>query len=185
MSFSYKAYEVDIRRSSSEPPIQVNDTNELVAGLQQYYSGLDREVVLSVILDDINRILGIYEAAKGGITEVALEFSNILRPAILMGGRKVIVVHNHPSGENVASLADIQMAKGLFLTASLLDIELSDNLVLTDGAWSSIHEEPEFVRWLTEDLIKISAFMSGGVVTQEQIDAAEQLKEELRAKEAV
>lgn len=181
MSFSYKAYEVDIRRSSSEPPIQVNDTNELIAGLREYYNGLDREVVLSVILDDINRVLGIYEVAKGGITEVPLEFPNVLRPVILMGGRKVIVVHNHPSGEYQASNQDILMAKGLFLVASLLDIELADNLVLTDEKWSSVHDEPEFVRWLSEDLIKISAFLSGGVVTQEQMDAAEELKEELSA----
>jgi DNA repair protein RadC len=181
MSFSYKAYEVDIRRSSSEPPIQVNDTNELIAGLREYYNGLDREVVLSVILDDINRVLGIYEVAKGGITEVPLEFPNVLRPVILMGGRKVIVVHNHPSGEYQASNQDILMAKGLFLVASLLDIELADNLVLTEEKWSSVHDEPEFVRWLSEDLIKISAFLSGGVVTQEQMDAAEELKEELSA----
>jgi DNA repair protein RadC len=181
MSFSYKAYEVDIRRSSSEPPIQVNDTNELIAGLREYYNGLDREVVLSVILDDINRVLGIYEVAKGGITEVPLEFPNVLRPVILMGGRKVIVVHNHPSGEYQASNQDILMAKGLFLVASLLDIELADNLVLTEEKWSSVHDEPEFVRWLSEDLIKISAFLSGGVVTKEQMDAAEELKEELSA----
>jgi DNA repair protein RadC len=185
MTFSYKAYEVDIRRESSdEPPIQLNDTNELVAGLREYYDGLDREVVLSVILDDLNRLLGIYEVAKGGITEVALEFSNVLRPAILMGGRKVILVHNHPSGEEAPSEADMQMAKGLFLVASLLDMELSDNIVLGTQAWRSIHEEPEFVRWLSEDLIKISAVMSGGVLTQEQIAAAEQLKRVLSGEDA-
>ncbi len=54
MSFTYKAYEVDIRRTSSDaPPIVVNDTDELVAGLREYYDGLDREAVLAVILADL------------------------------------------------------------------------------------------------------------------------------------
>lgn len=179
MSFSYKAYEVDIRRTASEPPIQVNDTEELVAGLREYYDGLDREVVLAVALDDLNRMLGIYEVAKGGISEVQFDFANVLRPVILLGGNKVILVHNHPSGEAEPSQGDVQMAKGLFLVASLLDLELSDNIVLGEDSWKSVHDDPEFVRWLAEDLIRISAIMSGGVISEEQLRAADELKEEL------
>lgn len=184
MSFAYKAYEVDIRRTASGvPPIQVNDTTELVEGLREYYEGLDREVVLAVVLDDVNRMLGIYEVAKGGISEAQIEFSNVLRPVVLLGGNKVILVHNHPSGDAQPSQGDVQMAKGLFLVASLLDMEMSDNIILGEESWKSVHDDPEFVRWLAEDLIKISAVMSGGVITDAQIRAADELKEELYGKE--
>lgn len=180
MSFSYKAYEVDIRRGEPDAPlIRLNDTHELVEGLREHYDGLDRESVVAVILNDINALLGIYEVAKGGVSEAGVEFSNVLRPAILMGGRKVILVHNHPSGDELPSPGDIQMAKGLFLIASLMDVELSDNIVLGAAGWQSIHEDPEFVRWLSEDLIKISAIMAGGVITQEQLEAQQALKEQL------
>jgi len=177
--FRFKAYEVDIRRESGVPSIALNDTEELVEGVKEYYEGLDREAVLVCILDDVNRLVGIYEAALGGISEVQVEFANIFRPAILLGGRKVIVVHNHPTGDPTPSEGDIRMAKGAFLIASLLDIELSDNIVLGSEKWQSVHEEPEFVRWLAEDLIKIAAVMSGGVMTQGQLDAAASLKKEL------
>ncbi len=165
MSFTYRAYEVDIRRTSSDaPPIVVNDTDELVAGLREYYDGLDREAVLAVILDDINRILGIYEVSKGGISETEVEFSNVLRPVILMGGKKVILVHNHPSGEAVPSEGDVRMGKGLFIACSLVDIELVDNIVLGSSEYRSIHLEEEFGRWLTEDLPKIAGVMAYGVM---------------------
>jgi DNA repair protein RadC len=177
--FTFKAYEVDIRRESVVPSPALNDTAELVDGIQDYYTGLDREAVLVCILDDVNRLIGVYEAALGGVSEVQVEFANIFRPAILLGGQKVIVVHNHPTGDAKPSEGDIRMAKGAFLIASLLDIELSDNIVLGAESWQSIHEEPEFVRWLSEDLVKIAAVMSGGVMTQAQLDAAALLKEEL------
>jgi len=174
MSFTYKAYEVDIRRTSSDaPPIVVNDTDELVVGLREYYDGLDREAVLSVILDDINRMLGIYEVSKGGISETEVEFSNVLRPVILMGGKKVILVHNHPSGEAVASEGDIRMAKGLFIACSLVDIELVDNVVLGSSEYRSIHLEEEFGRWLTDDLPQIAGVMASGVMRREDTDEQE------------
>lgn len=169
MSFTYKAYEVDIRRTmTDEPPIRVDNTDELVAGLREYYDGLDREVVIAVILDDVNRILGMYEVSKGGVSEAPVEFANVFRPVVLLGGTKVIVVHNHPSGEPVPSEGDMAMAKGVFLIASLLNLEVADNIVLGYDSWRSVHAEPEFQRWLAEDLVKVAAVMAGGVLTQEQ-----------------
>lgn len=182
--FAFKAYEVDIRRTSSDdPPTRLNDTSELVSGLRDHYDGLDRESVLAVILSDVNALLGIYEVSKGGVSESQVEFANALRPVVLMGGRKLILVHNHPSGDYTPSIGDVQMAKGLFIAASLLDIELSDNIVLAGEKWSSVHDDPEFVRWLSEDLIRISAVMSGGVITQEQLGAATQLREEFNGED--
>jgi DNA repair protein RadC len=172
-AFTYRAYEVDIRRATTDaPPIRVSDTEELVAGLREYYDGLDREVVIGVILDDVNRVLGMYEVSKGGVAEAPVEFANVFRPAILLGGTKVILVHNHPSGEPVPSEGDM---------ASLLDFEVADNIVLGYGSWRSVHEEPEFKRWLAEDLIKVAEVMAGGVLTQEQRAAQQAVMEELNA----
>jgi hypothetical protein len=81
-----------------------------------------------------------------------------------MGGKKVILVHNHPSGEAVPSEGDIRMGKGLFIACSLVDIELVDNIVLGSSEYRSIHLEEEFGRWLTEDLPKIAGVMAYGVM---------------------
>lgn len=179
-AFTYRAYEVDIRRTTTDaPPIRVADTEELVAGLREYYDGLDREVVICVILDEVNRVLGMYEVSKSGVAEAPVEFANVFRPAILMGGTKVILVHNHPSGEPVPSEGDMAMAKGVFLIASLLDFEVADNIVLGYDSWRSVHDEPEFKRWLAEDLIKVAEVMAGGVLTQEQRAAQQAVMEEL------
>lgn len=162
MSFSYKAYEVDIRRGDpSEPPVIINDTQELVAGLREYYKGLDREVILSCVMDDANRLLGIYEVAKGATTDVKFSFQNALRPAVLMGGTKVILVHNHPSGDCTPSEQDIQMAKGMFICASMLDLDSPDSIVIAGESYASVHTDPEFQRWLEEDLSVIAQAFTG------------------------
>jgi DNA repair protein RadC len=182
-NFTYRAYEVDIRRATTDaPPIRVSDTEELVAGLREYYDGLDREVVIAVILDDVNRVLGMYEVSKGGVGEAPVEFANVFRPAILLGGTKVILVHNHPTGEVFPSDGDMAMAKGVFLIASLLDLEVADNIVLGYDSWRSVHDEPEFRRWLTEDLVKVAEVMASGVLTHEQREAQEKIREELNEK---
>jgi len=154
---------VDIRRGdSSEPPLIVNDTGELVAGLRMYYDGLDREVILSCVMDSVNRLLGIYEVAKGTTGNVPFSFATALRPAVLMGATKVILVHNHPSGETTPSEQDIQMAKGMFICASMLDMEAVDNVVIAGSSYESVHTSDEFQRWVQNDLqVMVRAFTGG------------------------
>lgn len=163
MTLPYRAHEITIRRDpAGGDPIYVHDTEELIKEVVPYFEGLDREIVLSVILDDINRLLGIYEVSRGGVSEAPVEFGNVFRPAILMGGRKIILVHNHPTGDPAPSQGDIQLAKGLMLTASLMDLDLADNIVVAGEKWVSVHDDPEFVRWFEQDIPKIAALMAGG-----------------------
>jgi DNA repair protein RadC len=162
MSFVYKAYEVDIRRSDpSEPPRTISNTEELVAGIKEYYNGLDREVILSCVMDDANRLLGIYEVAKGATGNVEFAFATALRPAVLMGATKVILVHNHPSGDIAPSDQDVQMAKGMFICASMLDMESLDSIIIAGSSYGSVHSHPEFQRWVENDLAVIAQAFTG------------------------
>lgn len=163
MTLPYRAHEITIRRSPAVgASVYVHDTAELIREVTPYFEELDREIVLSVILDDINRLLGIYEVSRGGVSEAPVEFGNVFRPAILVGGRKIIVVHNHPTGDPAPSGGDVQLAKGLVLTASLLDLDLADNIIVAGEKWVSVHEDEEFVRWFEQDIPKIAGLMAGG-----------------------
>ena len=178
MDYAFRAYEVNIQRApATEPPQTIRETKDLIATFMKYYNGLDREMVVAAVLDDVNRLLGIYEVSRGGISESEVSSTNVFRPVILMGGSKVLLVHNHPSGDIRPSDGDLRMAKSLFMLASLMDLEMADNIVLNaeTGVYDSIHAHPEFRRWLQEDLLKIATLMAGNNITPEQRVAADEL----------
>lgn len=176
---AFRPYEVAITRSRLEAQrIIVNDTPALVEVFKAYYEGLDREMVLAAVLDDVNGLLGVYEVSRGGTSESPIDPTNVFRPAILLGGSKVLLVHNHPTGDLRPSDGDVRSAKALFMLASLLDLEVSDNIVINaeTGEHESVHAHPEFRRWLGKDLIRIAGIMAGGDLTQEQLAASEELE---------
>jgi len=177
----YRKFEVNITRTASgEASVQIGGTSELLEHIKGYYDGVDRELVLAVILDDLNSLLGIYEVSRGGKNEVPIDASNVFRPALMLNASKVILVHNHPTGDTRPSEGDIRSAKAIFMLGSLLEMEVSDNVVVDPINWKigSVHEEPEFRRWLQEDLLRIATLMAGTDLSVEQQLAADQLQRE-------
>jgi DNA repair protein RadC len=184
MNLGYRAFEVSITRSpvGDGERVVVPNTAALKELCEGYYKGLDREMVLAFVLDDINQLLGVYEVSRGGGSEAEIDPQNVFRPAILLNGSKVILVHNHPTNDLRPSDGDVRSAKALFMLASLLDLEMADNVVLNadTGEHRSVHQEPEFRRWLYNDLMRIATLMSGNDLTDEQRLAADELVSQLK-----
>lgn len=181
MNMMYRKFEISITRTASgEAPVQVGGTSELLEHIKSYYDGVDRELVLAVVLDDINSLLGVYEVSRGGKNEAPIDAPNVFRPALMLNASKVILVHNHPTGDTRPSEGDVRSAKAIFMLGSLLEIEVADNLVVDPINWKagSVHDEPEFRRWLQEDLLRIATLMAGRDLSVEQQLAADQLQRE-------
>jgi len=61
------------------------------------------------------------------------------REAIVEGSPRIIFLHNHPSGDLEASLADLDMCEKLRSAGEILGIEALDCIVFnTDGEWRSL-----------------------------------------------
>ena len=57
---------------------------------------------------------------------------------IKMKAPKIILVHNHPSGDATPSTQDIEFTKMLYEVSKTLDIELLDHLVIGNQQYTSI-----------------------------------------------
>ena len=55
-----------------------------------------------------------------------------------MGAPKIILVHNHPSGDPTPSKADIDFTKRLEQASSIVGIELLDHIIIGDSKFESI-----------------------------------------------
>jgi DNA repair protein RadC len=100
-----------------------------------------REILKVLILNTKNVVKKISNIAIGGVSWVNVEPKDILQDAIKMGMNKIIIVHNHPSGDATPSISDIEMTKKIDQCANLFGIQLLDHIVLGDGTFCSIKQK--------------------------------------------
>lgn len=97
-----------------------------------------REKVKELILNTKNVLLKIIDISYGGTDSALLEPKDIFVEPIKMGAPKIIIVHNHPSGDPRPSEQDIAVTKRINEAAQLLGIQLLDHIVLGDERYESI-----------------------------------------------
>lgn len=97
-----------------------------------------REMVKVILLNTKNVIQKIIDVGMGTTSFAVVQPKDILAEAVKMGIPKIILVHNHPSGDPTPSQSDIELTKKVEEAAKLLGIQLLDHIVIGDGKFTSI-----------------------------------------------
>jgi len=93
-------------------------------------------------LNQANRLIGIYELSKGGITGTVADPRLVLSVALKTAATGIILAHNHPSGNLKASVADEEITKKIKKACEYLDIKVLDHLIIVpEGKYFSFTEE--------------------------------------------
>ena len=99
---------------------------------------LKTEVLKIVILSNANEILKIQDVAVGNTNMVASDAKNILSEVVKMQAPKIILTHNHPSGNPMPSDKDIEFTKRIDEACKILGIQLIDHVVIAKDSYISI-----------------------------------------------
>ncbi len=97
-----------------------------------------REIAKIILLNTKNIVQKIIDLSYGGTNFAMLEPKDVLHEAIKVNAPKVIIVHNHPSGDPSPSLEDLELTKRLITSAKLLGIEILDHIVIAEEGSESI-----------------------------------------------
>ena len=97
-----------------------------------------REIAKVLLLNNKNVIQKIVNISLGGANFACLEPKDVLSEAIKIQSPKIILVHNHPSGEVTPSKSDFILTDRLYEAAQIIGIELLDHIVIGDGTYESI-----------------------------------------------
>lgn len=97
-----------------------------------------KEILKVLILNTKNTVQKIIDIAIGGTSSINIEPKDILKEAIKLEMPKIIIVHNHPSGDATPSMSDIELTNRVETCAKLLGIQLLDHIVIGDGTYESI-----------------------------------------------
>lgn len=95
-----------------------------------------------MLLNNSNRVKGIFLLSSGGITATFVDIRILFAVALKTLSTALIVAHNHPSGTLSPSIADKRLTEKIKKAGELLDIKLLDHLILTpDNQYFSFIDE--------------------------------------------
>lgn len=100
-----------------------------------------QEVFKVVLLNNSNKVKGIYQLSQGGITGTLIDLRILFAVILKSLSVAIILTHNHPSGKLMPSDADKSLTKKIKNAAELFDIKLLDHLIFApDGDYYSFSD---------------------------------------------
>lgn len=100
---------------------------------------MDRSERFVVLYADADmRLLSASAYSDGGVSGVRARVGGLVRHAVLCGSATIIFVHNHPSGDARASIADISSTIASEVILRAAGIRLVDHIIVARGEWSSM-----------------------------------------------
>lgn len=121
--------------------VKIKNSKDVANLLMDELRGEKRELVKLLILNTKNSLLKIVDVALGGGNFAALEPKQVLVEPIKMQAQKIILVHNHPSGDPTPSKGDFQVTDRIYESADIMGITLLDHIIIGDGKFKSVFEK--------------------------------------------
>jgi DNA repair protein RadC len=132
------------RRRHGTLPLEktiVKKSNDVATFLQTKLKDYQHEVFAVLYLNRANKINHFEIVSEGGITGTVADPRIILRKALEQNATTLILCHNHPSGNLKPSKADELLTSKIKSAAQLLDINVSDHIIVSEDGYFSFADE--------------------------------------------
>lgn len=96
-----------------------------------------RELSYAMYLSRDNKVLAIQKISEGGTVSTVVDVKMIMQSALKTNSHRIILCHNHPSGALKPSETDIKLTKKLIQAGVILEIEITDHIILTEEHYYS------------------------------------------------
>jgi DNA repair protein RadC len=97
-----------------------------------------KEHFMALHLDSKNRILCIDHVSSGSLNASIVHPREVFKGCLLSSAAAVILLHNHPSGDPVASREDAELTSRLKEAGELLGIRVLDHVIIGNGCYISL-----------------------------------------------
>jgi len=105
-----------------------------------------QEILKVAMLNTKNKLLKIKDVATGGGNFVTTTIKSVLNEAVKIEAAKIILIHNHPTGDPTPSIQDIEFTEKVEQASQILGIQLLDHIVIGNTNYVSIFYEREKMR---------------------------------------
>jgi len=130
---------VYLTRPNERPLIDSPETAAIL--FHEHLAHAPQEKFAVLMLDIKHKVIASHVVSMGTVDETLAHPRDIFREAIRHNSARIIVAHNHPSGDCTPSPEDIALTRQLLQAAQLLRIPVLDHLVLGNGNFTSLHRK--------------------------------------------
>ena len=147
MNTDFRVAEVGLKYRNRVPQKdrkQILDSRSAYNILRENFSDdtMDYKETFKVLYLNQNcQVLGCSTISEGGITNTLADVRMILQGALLTNAVAMILAHNHPSGSIRPSRQDDALTRKIVEAANLMDIRVSDHIILTSEDFYSYGDE--------------------------------------------
>lgn len=104
-------------------------------------SYMTREVMKGVYLNAKNEVGFTKTISLGNYNTLYCTPAEVFSPALKKNIRKIILIHNHPSGDTSPSEEDLIFTKKVVKGASLIGLSILDHIIIGKNGWFSFKKE--------------------------------------------
>ena len=137
------ALELGRRRKDSETLKReiIISSKDVFAVMKSSFLDLPHEDFWMLILNRANAVIKKELISRGGVAGTVVDTKIIFKTAIEHYASSIIICHNHPSGNKLPSEADIKITRSIKEAGKIMEIPLSDHLIMTDSGYYSFADE--------------------------------------------
>lgn len=122
-------------------PDKITSSRDVFNIMQPLMADLNYEEFWVLYMNRSNKIITKRRLSQGGVSGTVIDPRLVFKPGIELLASSVILCHNHPSGNNNPSDADIQITKKLKSAGEVLDIAVLDHLIVCENNYYSMADE--------------------------------------------
>lgn len=108
--------------------------------LMQEMRYLKQERLVTVMLTNRNTLIKVSTNTIGGLNSNIIEAREIFKEPIKLSASKIILAHNHPSGNPYPSESDVNFTNRIYEAGKIIGIDVIDHIIIGDGVFSSLKE---------------------------------------------
>ena len=127
-----------INKPINKENIKIKESKDVAKLLMSELRYEKREKVKLILLNSKNIVVKIKDISYGGSNFAMIEPKEVLNEAIKLQAPKIILVHNHPSGDVTPSKADFNITDRIYEASEILGIKLLDHIIIGDNKYESI-----------------------------------------------
>jgi len=131
------------RRMALDQSLEVDIIDQpirLINWLKKEMGSLDQEHFLVVFLNTKNHILGYRMLYRGTLDRSIVHPREIYKHAVAHSAARIIVVHNHPSGDVTPSENDKYVTQVLEEAGTTMGIPLLDHIIISKAGYTSLRQ---------------------------------------------
>ncbi len=126
---------------SADRDIKIMSLNDLAMLINGEMSLLKQEILKVIFLNTKNIVIGTKDVFKGSLNTSIVHPREIFKEAVNKSSAKIIISHNHPSGDPTPSKEDINITLRIKECGEIMGIQLLDHIIIGKNGFISLKEK--------------------------------------------